>query len=724
MLRLKSLKFKNFARFVEPQEISFDKLGNLVQVDAQNNVTGGSSGSGKSSIFNALDWLLGLSDLSTSVLQSRLTKESLSVEGQFDWDGKEVIIHRARKLSVTIDGVETVGSAKLAEEEIDKILGMPRHLFRQMLHRRQGESGFFLAQTPAQMNSFLTDCLNLAPIRSKIDAIDQKLKDLAQAKEKAKTDLQASQAALEATVASQVFLGEEPTTSVTDTLVEGYKAQLSDLESTLLILQAQNKTEKDTLQAQKPKLTVVPYDKTQLEALEAEIKSLEVQISNELDKEHARQTKVNADISAHKSQTNSKISALKLEHGNKIAESKTTMFNLSNMVNTGKTAKEKAVQLAAQLKTLRDGSCHTCLQPWQTEQTKIEEEKILRELSECKTDIEASMVASKEIEELKVALVALNEQMNKDISFLNTSTDAYAAHLAEQTKPQQSPEFLILKEKTLNLSKQKTAEYLKEDAHKTEQNQKNQKLLEVFFVEQKTLTDKHQKALDSVNKEISEAKSVYEQNAQALASHLIALNRFQTSMESLQNKENVDLAKVDEAKEKVKELTEKLEIAEEAKRCLKSYLSCSFDDALDSVSETSTKILRSVPTMTNATVRLVGQKESANGSIKEQVNAILDNDGELEVPIKSLSGGERSAVDLAIDLAVCEMIQEKANRGIDTLVLDEPFGGFDSIGIEQALEMLKTLDKRILIVEHNNIAKEMISEKLTVVRDGETSHIQ
>ena len=112
------------------------------------------------------------------------------------------------------------------------------------------------------------------------------------------------------------------------------------------------------------------------------------------------------------------------------------------------------------------------------------------------------------------------------------------------------------------------------------------------------------------------------------------------------------------------------------------------------------------------------------GAVKEMVNAIIDNDGELEIPIKSLSGGERSAVDLAIDLAVCEMIQEKANKGIDVLILDEPFSGLDSIGIEQALEMLKTLDKRILIVEHNNIAKEMIPDKLTVIRDGDTSYIK
>ncbi len=726
MLRLKTLKFKNVGRFTSEQFIDFTAFSNLIQVDAVNNNTGGgSSGSGKSTVFNILLWVMGLDTLPTTVLQSRLTDEHISGTVELDWDGKNVIIKRGRKLSVTIEGQDEVtGSSKLAEEELDKIYGLKRNLLKVLLLKAQGDQGFFLNMGPSKIFEFLTDCLNLASTRSKIDIIDQKIKDLTQAKEKAKTDLQASQAALEATIAAQVFLGQEPTTSVTDMLVEGYKAQLNDLESTLLILQAQNKTEKDVLQAQKPKLTVIPYDKTQLEALETEIKSLELQINAELGKERARQVKVNADISAYKYQINSKISALKLEHGNKIAESKTTIFNLTNLINTGKISKEKAIQLAAHLKTLRDGNCHTCLQPWQTEETKNEEQKILKEISECKVDIEASTTASKEIEQLKADLVVLNEQVNADVSALNDGMNVYIERLTEQAKPQQSPEFLALKEKVLGLSKQKTAEYLKEDAHKNEQNAKNQKLLEAFFVEQKTLTDKHQKALDLINKEISEAKGLYEQNAQTLASHLIALDRYKTSMESLNKKENEATLKVGDMTSKVGELNKKLEIAEEAKRCLKSYLSCSFDDALDSVSETATRILRSVPTMANATIRLVGQKEMTSGAVKEMVNALLDNDGELEIPIKSLSGGERSAVDLAIDLAVCEMIQEKANKGIDTLILDEPFGGFDSIGIEQALEMLKTLDKRILIVEHNNIAKEMISEKLTVIRDGETSRIQ
>jgi DNA repair exonuclease SbcCD ATPase subunit len=727
MLKLKILKLKNIGRFVEPQEISFEKLGNLIQVDAQNNLTGGSSGSGKSTIFNSLDWLLGLSDLSTTVLQSRLTKDGISVEAVFDWDGKEVLIHRAKKLSITVDGVETTGSSKLTEELLDTILGMPRDLFHKIIHRQQGENGFFLQQTPAQMNAFLTDCLNLSSIRSKIDLIDVKTKDLVTAKDKAKSDLQASQAALDAIKSAQASLGEEPYKDVLlEDNIEGWKRELESAQATLKALQGSNQLEKDALQATKPKPIVVPYDRTQIDALEVKIKDLESQIEAELDKERTRQLEVNSAISAIKLEINNKISALKLEHSSKIAESKTSMFNLSNIVSTGKSAKEKAIQLAAQIKSLRDGTCHTCLQPWQTDLTKIEEERLLQELSECKIDMDASVFASKEIEEFKTALVTLNDRINIDIATLTNKMNADVAVLGEQTKSQQSPELVVFKEKVLELSKLKTEEFLKEDAHKVEQNAKNQKLLEIFFSDQKSLQEKHQKLLDSVNEKVGKARSQYEQNAQTLASYLIALNRYQTSLDSLKAKEAELSTKSTQLSIKSTQLSEDAEIAEEAKRCLKSYLSCSFDDALDSISESATNILRSVPTMANATVRLVGQKESNSGSVKDQVNALLDNDGEIDIPIKSLSGGERSALDLAVDLAVTEFIEERTNQGCEILFLDEIFNGFDSLGIEHALEMLKTfgVNKKMLLIEHDGVAKEFIQDKITVVRNGETSSIK
>jgi DNA repair exonuclease SbcCD ATPase subunit len=729
MIKLKSLKFKNVGRFTTEQFIDFTGFSSLVQVDAINNNTGGgSSGSGKSTIFCILLWVMGLDTLPTTVLQSRLTDEHICGTVELDWDGKAVTIKRGRKLSVVIEGqAEVTGSSKLAEEELDKVYGLKRNLFKVLLLKAQGDQGFFLNMGPAKIFEFLTDCLNLGQIRSKIDLIDVKTKDLTTLKTESQSSLQASEAALDANKKALEAIGEEPATEVNEALVEGWKGQYEHNQSILKGLQEVQSQEKSELNKNRPELTSVPFDRTKLNLLEEEIKAIEKQIDFELNEEKSRQAEANKTITALKLETANKISVLKLEHNNKLSEFKAAVTNLSSMVNTGQKSKEAAIELAAKIKTQRDGICHTCTQPWITEKAKSEEQRLLSELTVHKENIEAASFASKEIESLKASLSLLSDVLDSTIGSLNSDTDAHVAALTEQAKPKDVYDKLIpLNAKLQDLCGAKLVEKTKESVHSTEQNSNNNKLMEAFLVKQKDLDTKYRMQLDKVTKQVEEARNQYERLNSELKNHETNLANYKKILKNLTDGRDEINRKLTESTQKLADTTEKLELAEEAKRCLKSYLSCSFDDALDSVSESATRILRAVPTMANATVRLIGTKETNSGAIKEQVVALLDNDGEIDINIKSLSGGERSALDLSIDLAVCEMIQERANKGIDIMILDEPFNGFDSTGIEHALEILKTfsVDKKILFVEHDSVAKEFVTSKITVIRDGETSTIR
>lgn len=166
-----------------------------------------------------------------------------------------------------------------------------------------------------------------------------------------------------------------------------------------------------------------------------------------------------------------------------------------------------------------------------------------------------------------------------------------------------------------------------------------------------------------------------------------------------------------------------LSVAEEAKRALKTYTLQIFQDTLDSIGAYATEILSEIPNMTNATIYFEGCKENKSGSIKDEVNAIINMDGYNDINIKTLSGGERTAIDLAVDLAVIDMIENKAGKGANFFILDEPFEGLEEINISQCLEVLKQADinKKIIIVDHNPIAKEMINDRIMVERDGEES---
>lgn len=225
MLKLKKLSFSGIGRFVKEQTVQVDELGNLVQVDGENRNTGGSSGSGKTTVFNALDYLLGLNDLPTTVLQSRLTKEKMSVEGEFDWNGKHVIIARSAKLSITIDGQLTVGSSALTEEKLDEILGMPRDLFRKILHKRQKEGGFFLEFTPKKMYEFLTDALNLASERKKLEKVEAKLSELEKSKTAKESKINELRASVKAMQESILSLGLPPVRDIHQSVILELKAK-------------------------------------------------------------------------------------------------------------------------------------------------------------------------------------------------------------------------------------------------------------------------------------------------------------------------------------------------------------------------------------------------------------------------------------------------------------------------------------------------------------------
>lgn len=726
MLNIKKLKFSGIGRFIEEQVIDFTNLSNLNQVDAENLITGGSSGSGKTTIFHAIEWLFGLSDLSTTILQSRLTKENISVSAQFDWDGKSVLVCRSKKLSIIVDGIETTGNSKIAEELLDQILGIPRNVFRILLHRRQNEQGFFLSMTPAKMNEFLTDCLGLNSVTSKVSVIEQKIKEIETDKTKYETDLKTLEASINATKSALKLLGSEPSTDVTEDLINHYKGLLDQTEKEYNKVVQAHKIEKEALNTKKPQINLIPFDSSNLDFVEKQIKNIELDIKKVEDQEKLRQNNLKQELSNLRLSYNTSVSNAKLENSKESNVIKTKVLELNQLVKDGNDAKTKALEIASQLKILKSGICHTCEQSWITEKSKEEERKLLLELNTLKKIVSRSINANEELSKAKEAYLKLNDQLNSALLSLEEDYQDKYSDLDGKLKPQIPTELPELKSRLDGLLILKNLERDKQEKHNAEQNSSNQKLLESFFLEQKKLLTNHEKELTEIKANFENTRSIYQQAKNKFDTHQILLKTYKTNLEKL----NVRLLEMDQKvvcmNQKVVHNKNRLTIAEESKRCFKSYLSCSFDDALISISETATRILRAVPTMANATIRLEGTKELGSGAIKDQINACLDNDGEIDLPIKSLSGGERSAVDLAVDLAVSELISERTRVGINLLLLDETMNGFDTTGKENAIEMLKTLnpDKHVLIIEHDPIAKELINNRITVVRDGETSSLK
>ena len=682
MFTLDELGFECIGRFIEPQIINIASLGNLIQVDGENRNTGGSSGAAKSTIFHALDYLFGLNSISNAKLQSRLTKEGISVWAKGNLDGKPIKISRSKAKGLSIEGagMDVSGNSKLAEEKLDEIIAMPRDLFHKIYHKLQGEGGFFLNFTPKDTNDFLMNCLGLKNLKAKADLIDKNLKTFIELKEENVRFLQNAREGYTATQNAFSSLGSEPIRDVDPEVVKNLKATLNLSEANLTTILSGHKAAIVELNKTKPIIVTTPFDRTDIENYEKELKTVRetISIKNSVEIERINKAKEN-------------ISALKLQKS-----------NLEHQVVIGKTLQEDAEKLVNQIKKIRESICPTCAQNWATDQAKLHETELTAQLVKIRPGIERGKQAEISISELNKKMEELLPELlprEVDVTAERNRETSLLAYLADQR--------------------------LKEMEHNRAENNRISTVSDKFNAEVRSLQEKQSKEADLARGQVDIDRRTYDAANFKLQSYETAKARYEQSLSNLKRQESEYLAKIEKLEKKAKELEIKVLMTEEAKRALKIFISCSFDEALEAISVEATRIIRHIPNMATATVQLEGQRETGKGAIKEEVTAVIHVDGEENVPIETFSGGERSALDLAIDLAVIDLIELKTGKGINIFVLDEPFTGLGAIEIEMALEVLKNSNsnKKLMVVDHNPIVKEHISERILVIREGLISRL-
>jgi DNA repair exonuclease SbcCD ATPase subunit len=681
MLSLKELKFRGIGRFAEEQRIAFDNLGNLVQVDGQNCNTNGSSGSGKSTIFNALDFLLGLNSIPNSVLQSRETDEPMWVEGSFDYNGSPLIITRGKKLKIELNGEVTTGSAKLSEEKLDQILSIPRQLFRPMLHKRQGERGFFLNFTPKETNDFLTDCLGLSNFKKPMLELDNKLQELGKRKESLSIDLESAKTGLSASQNAIASLGLAPVKEIDQTTIVRLKATADASKMALQTLLSAQQAELADLEAKRPISTAIPFDTSKKSSHERELENLKIQINQLLLAQKDKENEINSAVHVAKAKQR----------------------ELENKIERGSQAKDRATKEALKIKKIRESLCPTCEQSWANDAAKKEEGALLESINQLRAQVLEGEQASAQLGSVREEIRQLTEKMPLAIP------DGYQELLTRER-------FLM---GDIALEIQKEREYAHERNEKT-------KALQAFFASQhKTMRDKHAVDAEQLRNQVALDSKVFDAAVAQLKSYEESRVRYENSLNNLKAQELTYSEKVSKISQALSLVNNDIESYEELKKAVKSYLSCSFDEALETISDNSTRLIRNIPNMANATIQLIGLRETKEGKIKEEVTAVLNLDGDENIDIRSLSGGERTSADLAIDLAVLDMIESRTNVGTNIFILDEPFNGLDTTCIEATLEMLRNYNnKKLLIVEHNPIISQFISQKITVIRDGQTSRVE
>ena len=682
MLKLKKYSFSGIGRFVEKQTIDLENRDHLIQIDGENLNTGGSSGAGKSTTVEALAYLLGISEIASTQLQSRITKKPIWVQGEFEGG---IVITRSKKDGLSIQTPETSvsGSNKLAEEELDRIIGVNRDLLKRMCYKRQKQGGFFLNLTPKQSHEFLIQCLDLKDFQSKIYKLEDLLKNKYKPK---KIELESAISVLQESVLNLQNLLEQKKEPQEPVL-----GSPEDLEASIEVSRQRLEGVESKYQEMLGKIGPKPEEPV----VEGFTKQ------SDLDQKEEDLKQLKAIILQNQSQKQESIDQARFALQKIEAKIQECLGYKEKVVDS----QGKLEELLEKKKHSSEGNCPTCLRKWKTQQNANILENINQRIKVLEDSVDFSRKELEKIPHYKVleekAKESLSLRINKEI---NTEEENKLELLQEEIR--------ILKNEKENLVSVKRKEYLEV---LNSWNKKFNTVNEMYKKEEFEIKN-------LINKNLSEIKNI---NIQKQA-YKDAVESFRLDVKNIEDKKNKSLKDLEDKKQELNKIEKETLLSEESIRLIKNFTLQKFQDTLDYIGIRATEIINNVPNMSNAVISFENAKETKSGKIKNEVNAVLNLEGDAKIPIKTLSGGERTSADFAVDLAVSEMIENMTQKGVNFLIIDEGFDGLDSISKIECLEILKSLNtnKKIMIVDHSSEVKEMVYDIIKVKRINEESFIQ
>lgn len=120
------------------------------------------------------------------------------------------------------------------------------------------------------------------------------------------------------------------------------------------------------------------------------------------------------------------------------------------------------------------------------------------------------------------------------------------------------------------------------------------------------------------------------------------------------------------------------------------------------------------------------QVENAKGELKDKFDITVKND-KGGSSYKSNSAGEQKRIDIAISLAIQDLIMSKEEISTNIALYDEVFDGLDSIGCENVIKLLKdrlNIVSTIFVITHNEELKSLFEKSITMVKENGISKME
>jgi exonuclease SbcC len=185
----------------------------------------------------------------------------------------------------------------------------------------------------------------------------------------------------------------------------------------------------------------------------------------------------------------------------------------------------------------------------------------------------------------------------------------------------------------------------------------------------------------------------------------------QTKLKAVEN----ELNKVQEQLTELRNLVDvsnqhsnRLETLKDGFKEIKSYV---FTNALNELNFRTNQYLNDLFEM-EATIKFTNEDQKIESKI------VLD--GKIR-SLGLLSGGQNRRFNLAVDLALSDIVSYRKTSKLDLLIFDEYFKDLSEISMEKSLELLKSRKCPVILIEHNSIFKNIVDNTFFVRLENGTS---
>jgi DNA repair exonuclease SbcCD ATPase subunit len=129
-------------------------------------------------------------------------------------------------------------------------------------------------------------------------------------------------------------------------------------------------------------------------------------------------------------------------------------------------------------------------------------------------------------------------------------------------------------------------------------------------------------------------------------------------------------------------------------------------------------------TWPNATYSLQAFKENKDKSVKAKFSESLVIDGK-NCSIGSISGGELTALSLAVDFALFDTVSSMFGIDCNIMIFDEPFTGVDNLGKEVIMETIRKMSesRQVFVVDHGAEIKAIFDNVINIEKRNGTSSL-